>query len=249
MKKLFFILTASLAFSSLVAQDLGMDDVLKNHFETIGQDKILQIDNMVSKGTVKQMGMDLVYTTYITRSGKMYLEVPIQGMLMKRGFDGTVAWMTAPWTGSSDPIELGDFETRMMKTQLDIDGMLYKPESKGYKVDFLGKEDMEGTPVYLIKLTDTLDNTYTHYIDAENFVVLKVKGMLNYQGSQIESESFMSNYKPVEGIIMPFSMESKVNGQLQSSIIIEEYLFNQEINDSIFLKPAPQPKPETPPEK
>ena len=79
--------------------------------------------------------------------------------------------------------------------------------------------------------------------------MLKVKGSLNYQGSRIEAETYMSNYKPVDGIILPFSMESKMNGQTQSLMTVSEYLFNQEINDSIFIKPAPAPKPETEPQK
>jgi outer membrane lipoprotein-sorting protein len=137
----------------------------------------------------------------------------------------------------------------MVRVQSDLDGMLYDYENKGYKAEFLGKEDMEGSGVYLIKLTDATGDEYTYYIDAENFVVLKVKGSLNYQGSKIEAETFMSNYKPAEGIIMPYSMESKMNGQTQSIITVNEYLFNQEINDSIFMKPAPQPKPETEPQK
>jgi hypothetical protein len=247
MKKLILFIIALFSVSFLAAQDLN--EVLKNHYETIGMDKLHQINNMVTKGTINQMGMDLTYTVTVTRAGKMFLEVPIQGMVMKRGFDGTVAWMTAPWTGSSDPVELGDFEKKMVRVQSDLDGMLYDYENKGYKAEFLGKEDMEGSGVYLIKLTDATGDEYTYYIDAENFVVLKVKGSLNYQGSKIEAETFMSNYKPIEGIIMPYSMESKMNGQTQSIITVNEYLFNQEINDSIFMKPAPQPKPETEPQK
>jgi hypothetical protein len=247
MKNLIFLIFSFFAISTLSAQDL--QEVLKNHYETIGMDKLHQVNNMVTKGSINQMGMDMTYTVTITRSGKMYLEVPIQGMTMIRAYDGQVAWMTAPWTGSSDPIVLGEFETKAMKTQVDIDGMLYDYEAKGYTVEFLGKEDMDGTPVYVIKLTDTSGDVYTYYIDAENFVILKAKSLLNYQGSKIEGETFMSNYKPVDGIIMPFSMESKMNGQLQSVITVNEYLFNQEVNDSIFIKPEPQPKPQAEPEK
>jgi hypothetical protein len=247
MKKLSLIIAFITAIFSVSAQD--MTEVLANYYQTIGMDKLHDVRNMTTKGTISMMGMEMPYVFIVTRSGKLYVEVPIQGMVMKRAYDGTVAWMTAPWTGSSDPIELGDFETKIIKTQVDIDGQLFEPEKKGYKSEFLGKEDMEGTPVYLIKLTQDTGDEYTYYIDAESFVVLKVKGSLNYQGSKIDSETFMSNYKPVDGIILPFSMESKVNGQTQSAITVTEYLFNQEVNDSIFVKPAPAPKPEGQPQK
>jgi len=70
------------------------------------------------------------------------------------------------------------------------------------------------------------------------------KAILKVQGSTIEVETFFSNFKPVEGIIMPFSIESKLDGQTQSHIIVEEIIFDEPINDSIFAKPAPALKPE-----
>jgi outer membrane lipoprotein-sorting protein len=241
------IIFCFLAVYSLPAQDLK--EILNNYYETVGMDKLHQVNNMVTKGKINQMGMDMTYTVTVTRSGKMYLEVPLQGMTMLRAFDGQMAWMTAPWTGSTDPVVLGEFETKAMKTQVDIDGMLFEPETKGYTMEYLGKEDMDGSPVYVIKLKDASGDEYSYYLDAENFVILKAKATLEYQGSKIETETFMSNYKPVEGIIMPFSMESKMNGQLQSTITVDEYLFNQEVNDSIFIKPEPKPKPQADPEK
>ena len=247
MKSITLFLFILLSISSLSAQEL--QEVLNNYYETVGMEKMHQVNNMVTKGSINQMGMDMTYTITITRSGKMYLEVPLQGMVMKRGYDGTEGWMTAPWTGSSDPIALGEFEVKAIKNQVDIEGMLYQPETKGYTVEFLGKEDMEGSPVFVIKLTDAAGDIYQFYLDAENYVILKNKNTLNYQGSKIESETLMSNYKPVDGMIMPYSMESKINGQLQSVITVDEYLFNQDVNDSIFIKPLPQPKPAAEPEK
>jgi hypothetical protein len=249
MKKIIILILSAIlsAISSLFSQDL--DEILKKHFETIGQDKVLGVENIVAKGKILQMGMEMTFTNTMTRSGKLYLEVPFQGMTMKRGYDGQVAWMVAPWTGSMDPVELGELEVKMIKQQVDIDGMLYEPEKKGYKAEYLGEEDMEGTRVYVIKLTDETGDEFYHYLDAENYVLLKQKSVIAYQGSKLEVETFMGNYIEVEGMIMPSSIESKVNGQVQSQIVMEEYLINQPLDDSIFVKPAPAPKPEENPEK
>lgn len=249
MKKIIILILGAIlsAISSLFSQDL--DSVLKKHYAAIGQDKVLTVENIVAKGKILQMGMEMQFTNTMTRSGKLYLEVPFQGMTMKRGYDGQVGWMVAPWTGSLDPVELGELEVKMIKQQVDIDGMLYDPGKKGYKAEYLGEEDMEGTPVYVIKLTDEAGDEYYNYIDAENYVLLKLKSIVSYQGSKLEVETFMGNYMEVEGMVMPSSIESKVNGQVQSQIVMEEYLINQPINDSIFMKPAPAPKPEENPEK
>jgi hypothetical protein len=244
MKKIIIMILGAIlaAISSIFAQDL--DQVLKQYHETIGADKVLQMQTVYSKGKVMQFGMEMEYTNYITRSGKYYLEVPIQGQLMKNAYNGEVAWMVAPWTGTLDPIELTGIQLKSMKRQADMDGMLYNYAEKGYTTTLEGTEDLEGTKVYLIKQVDADGDIFVHYMDAENYVLLKTKATLAYQGSTIEAETYYSNYKPVDGVIMPFSMESKVNGQTQSTIVIEEYAFNKPVDDALFEKPASAPKPE-----
>lgn len=244
MKKIILLILGAIlaAINSLFGQDLG--EVLEKYHQTIGQDKVLQMQTIHSSGKIMQFGMELEFSTTVTRTGKYYLEVPIQGQMMKNGFDGEVAWMVAPWTGTLDPIELTGVQLSSIKRQADMDGMLYDYEKKGYTTTFEGSEDFEGTPVFIIKQVDAEGNVFKHYMDADNYVLLKTWASLAYQGSTIEAETHYSNYKPVDGIVLPFNMESKVNGQTQSTIAIEEYEFNIPVDDSIFKKPAPAPQPE-----
>ena len=95
-----------------------------------------------------------------------------------------------------------------------------------------------GTPAYKIKATLADENIETYFIDAENFVELKVSSVSKSQGNETESESYLSNYKEVNGAMMPFSMENKVKGQTVSHVEIGKYEINQEVNDSLFVKPA-----------
>jgi hypothetical protein len=59
-------------------------------------------------------------------------------------------------------------------------------------------------------------------------------------GSETEVEAYMSNYQEVNGFVMPFTIEQKFSAQPEMSMIInvEEVSWNEEINDSIFLKPG-----------
>lgn len=238
MKKIIILILGAIlaAISSIFGQDL--DEVLENYYEVSGMDALKKVNTMTIKGKILQMGMEMPYTIYSTRSGKNYLEVPIQGQLMKRGYNGEVAWMVAPWTGSLDPIELTGVQLKSIRIQADMDGMLYDYKNKGYETVLEGKEDMEGTQVFKIKQTDADEDVYYHYIDAENFVLLKTKGIINVQGSKVEGESVMSNYKMVDGIAVAHSIESRMNGQTQSQIIVEEVILNETVDDSIFEKPA-----------
>lgn len=217
------------------AQDLN--EVLQNYYEANATDKVLEIKSMVMKGKSIQMGMETPFTQTLKRPGKMYLEVPIQGMMMKQGFDGEKAWMIAPWTGSTDPIELSGLQLKSMKLQSDFEGQLYNWEQKGYKAELEGTEEIDGIKTYKVKLTDTDGDIYVNYLDSESWIVLKTKSTIHNQGATIEAETNFSNYKMVDDIPMPFSIESKMDGQTVSSIMVEEIILNTEVDDKIFAMP------------
>lgn len=242
MKKIIMLMLGVIvaSFTSVFSQDL--DGVLKQFYEVNGADKVAKLKSVTAKGKIMQYGMEMDFTTITQRPHKLYLEVPIQGQLMKQGYNGEVGWMIAPWTGSLDPIEMTGIQLKSLERQSDMDGMLVNYKDKGYTTTYEGEDDMEGTPVYVIKQVDPDGDIFMHYIDKDNLVMLKTKATLVNQGSTIEAETYYSNYKPVEGIIMPFNIESKVGGQTQSQIIISEYTFNDKADDSIFEKPAPVPK-------
>ncbi len=247
MKKIALLLFTTILVCSLTAQDL--DEVLKQYYEVTGAEKVASLESMTAKGKIMQMGMEMEFTNTIKRPGKLYLEVPIQGQLMKQGYNGETGWIVAPWNGTLDPIELSEDQLKSMKRQADLDGMLYNYEEKGYTTTLEGEEDMEGSPVYVIKQVNEDEDEFVHYMDAENYVLLKTKAKIHVQGSLIEVESIYGNYKPVEGAVIAFSIESKVNGQTQSQIMIDEYVFDKPVDDSVFEKPAPAPKPDTEEEK
>jgi hypothetical protein len=107
----------------------------------------------------------------------------------------------------------------------------------------MGKEDLEGSPAYKIRITKPDGDTEIHCIDADNFVELKVIYHVKIQGNDVESEVDYTNYKPVEGVMMPFTFQNKfkgMSGEITNQVIISDILFNKEVNDSLFIKPVIQ---------
>jgi hypothetical protein len=105
-------------------------------------------------------------------------------------------------------------------------------------VELLGQEDLEGSDVYKIKLTDENGDETIYYIDAENFVILKTENTITMRGEPIKTESTLSDYKPVaDGIIMAYSHTDSYNGQVMSTLAIDTVILNPQIDLSIFEKP------------
>ena len=229
---LFFALFISIIF--IHAQNL--DEILDNYFETIGQENLTDVKTMYIKGKSAQMGMETDFNIKQKRPNKFRLEVDIQGTPMIQAYDGETAWMTMPWTGSTEPQELSGIQLKGMKEQSDFDGSLYNYDKKGYTAEYMGTEEVEGTEAHKIKLEKDGDISY-YFIDAENFVIIKMINKTKVDESVVESETYFSNYKEVNGIIIPHSIEQRSNGQSVSQVTIEEIEFDVEIDDSIFPMP------------
>ncbi len=237
---LLFVLTISIF--SVQAQSL--QEVLNSYFEVIGQEAYNNVTSMKATGKSVGQGMENEFTVYQQRPDNFRLEVNIQGTQMIQSFDGEKAWYVASWTGSTDPIEMSEVELKSFKRQADFDGTLYNYEEKGYQTELIGTEDMEGTEVFKIKQTDQEGDIFYQFIDTENFILLKTTAILKMGESETESETYYSNYNEQEGIVIPFNIEVKMNGQIVSQIKIEYVELNIDIDKAIFAMPAKEEQPE-----
>jgi outer membrane lipoprotein-sorting protein len=239
MKKIFSFIISIICLCSfpILAQDLTLDEILSKYYEAAGIDHMKDWNTITMSGKTTAQGMEFPITIFMKRPGKSRTEVEIQGNKMISVFDGQQGWSVIPWGGSTDPQDMTEDQVKAMKEQADFEGSLYKWNDKGHKVELIGKEDLEGSPIYKLKATLADGNIETYFIDAEDFVPLKIASVMKIQGNETESETYPSNYKEVDGAMIPFSVENKYKGQTVSHFVVEKYEINQPVNDSLFFKP------------
>jgi len=237
MKKVFFLLTV-FVFSLALVQAQSLDNILNNYFKATGTAKLAAAKTIVVKGKISQMNMDLPMVIKVKRPKKFRMEMEMQGQKMISAFDGEQGWMIAPWI-SPDPQDLTGEQLEQSKEQADMEGDLYNYAEKGHKAEYMGKEDMEGTEVYKIKLDKKNGDVQYYYIDTDSNMLLKVTTITKRTGNEVQVETSMGNYKMIDGIAMPMSIESKVPGLNQSSqIVIDTVELNVDLPDSLFVKPV-----------
>ena len=240
MKKMITItilLVTVVSFSGMT-QVMSLDEILSKYYQAIGMANVKEWKTLVMKCKSSVQGVDYPVTIISKRPGKIRFETEVQGNKMVQAFDGQAGWSVIPWSGSTDPQDMSPDEIKGMKDQADFDGALYNWKEKGHKVELIGKEDMDGTSVFKIKIIKANGDIETDFIDAENFVPVKVSAITKIQGNETESESYPSNYKEVNGAMMPFAIENKMKGQTVSHVVIDKYEINKEVDDNLFVKPA-----------
>ena len=224
------------------AQEMNLDEILSKYYQAIGMTHIKEWKTLTMTFKSSNAGIEYPFVAITKRPGKLRSEMEIQGNKMIQAFDGHAGWIISPWSGSSDPRDMTADDVKFMKEQADMDGALVDWKEKGHKVELIGKEDMEGTPAYKIKIIKANGDIETDFIDAENFVPIKVSSVSKVQGNDVEGDSYPGNYKEVNGAMLPFLIENKFKGQNgevnTQHILIEKYEVDKPVDDSLFVKPA-----------
>ncbi len=222
----------------LFVQAQNADDILKKHFEVIGQDKVLKLQSASLSGKVIQAGQEFTFNMYQKRPNNFRMDINIQGQKIIQGFDGETGWFVNPMMGSTEPQELPPDQLKQMKKQSDMDGLLWDYKSKGSTLEFTGTDDLEGTEVYKLKLTDKDQDVTTYFIDKESYILLKTASKTLVQGVEVESAQSYGNYQLIEGMAVPFSITTLSNGQVMVEIAIDNVEYNPDFEEGFFKKPG-----------
>lgn len=235
-----WILAAALLFAiSAQAADLTVDQILEKNAEAKGgMEKLRAINSLRFTGKMSLGGgMEAPIVMTKKRPENMRMEFTVQGLTGVQAYNGTTGWMVMPFMGKKDPEEMSADVLKDVKEQADFDGPFIDYAKKGYAIELLGKEDIEGTPAYKLKMTKDGNETLV-WIDADSFLDIKTAGKRKMQGQDVESETTIGNYQEFEGVLFPTQIEVKPKGApAGQTITIEKVEINPAIADDAFTMP------------
>lgn len=238
MKKITLSIVAVLFCSTAFVSAQNLDKILDSYFEVLGQETLLKAKNSQAKGKMLMMGMEFPFTQYASAPNKFRVEATMQDMTLIQTFNGDEGWVINPFAGSTIPVAMSEDETKSSKVQADYEGQLWNWKEKEFVVSLEGKEEVEGADCHVIKVVTKDEDTFTYYIDSESYVAIKMNSKMKMQGQVVESDTFMSNYQEGDGFVYAGKIETRVNGQTQQTIVIDEMTIGLELDPSIFEKPV-----------
>lgn len=233
MKKV--MLLGAFFLSALAIQAQSVDEIVTKHVEAMGgAEKYKNLKAIRMQTSTELMGQSLPTTSVIALGKGMRSDVTVMGATISQGYDGQQGWMINPMQGSTaaeaTPAELNP----SMDVQLDITGPYYNYKEKGNTIELLGKEKLDGTDVYKLKITRKNGVTETQYLDAVTYLNRKTIAVIEAGGEKNENETMFSDYRPVEGIKFPFvtqmthpqfgTMKMKVD-KLEVNPVVDETKF------------------------
>ncbi|MCU0237713.1 MAG: DUF4292 domain-containing protein [Acidobacteria bacterium] len=238
MKKILLSLLAVLLLGApLCAKTL--DEVLARHYEARGGlDKLKALAGwkLSGKMAVAAQGLDLPVAIWQKAPDRMRFEATLQGKKIVQACDGTTSWWIMPFL-SEEAQAMPAEQDMPFREQAVFENPLVVFAEKGYALELLGSEELEGKPAYKLKLVKADGREIHYYLDAASGLELKSsRAKTGESGGPVEI--LYSDYRPVSGVMMPFTVENRLNGQLQVQLTFDEIEIDPAMADALFAMPA-----------
>lgn len=255
--KIFQILFLALAFGSFSQVNAQTaDEIIDAYLENSGgADNWRNLKGMEMTGDMDMMGMNIPIKIISMKDSRQMTEISVQGQVIKQGvFDGEVMWGINFMNGQPEEMEAEMVDNFKKNEANDFPTPLLDYKDKGYTVELLGKETMEGTECFKIKLTKkpimingVEEEVVTiYYFDAEDMVPIAeemIGGSMNQGPPGEDGKNMMttySDYQEVEGLYFPFTYTMP-----QGVMKLKTLSVNPEVTDDLFAMPAVEAAPAT----
>lgn len=244
MRKLLGILLGIACCTSILSAQTAEELVAKNLQAKGGLEKIKAINTFKAAGRLDTGSFKAKLGWESKRPDMLRQEFTIQGMTQVQAYDGSTGWQISPFEGRRDPELLGEDDLRNLVEEADFDGPLVDAEKKGNKIEYLGKDTVDGDDAYRLKVTLKNGDIVYYYLDPETFLEFRTEKQQFIRGAVRETVTEYGSYKPVGGVLYAFSMEAgSKRSTNRQKITVDKIDVNIPIDDSEFKMPSSSPPP------
>jgi hypothetical protein len=184
-------------------------------------------------------GREGLVTREIKRPGKIRFELTVQGVTSVFASDGVRGWKVSPLEDEKGPLPLPDEVLIDAREQADIDGPLVDWKTKGSQVELVGREAVDGTDAWKLKITLKSGGVLTAWLDVKTAHLVRTEAVRRVRGKQVRVETTFGDYRKTGGILFPHLVEVRAAGRPQVlRIVVEKVEVNAPLSDSRFSPPA-----------
>jgi len=160
-------------------------------------------------------------------------------MTMVQAYDGKAGWMIQPFSGRKDPQLMGEDDLRDLTLDADIDGPLVDYKAKGNSVEYMGHDSVDGDDTLRLKVTLKNGDILYYDLDPDSYLEIRRESQEFIRGSVKEQVTEYGSYKPVEGVMYPFSMAiwPKSDPTQALTVTIDKVEVNVPLAESVFAVP------------
>lgn len=231
MKMLKTLLIAVMALVTVHVSAQTVDEIVAKHVEAMsGKDKLAALKSVKMTGSMTANGTDISIISSRLHQVGMRMDLEIMGTLNYQLINNKTGWAFFPVMGMTEPKEMDAEQYKSGINQLDAQGALFNYREKGTTIESLGKEMVEGSEAYKLKVTFKNGHSATYFIETKTNRHVKSISKSVANDQEMELETTYTDFKQnADGYWFPYSMTN-----VQGTITFDKIETNVPLSESIF---------------
>jgi hypothetical protein len=135
-------------------------------------------------------------------------------------------------TGSSEPVEMTPDQIKQTLNSNVFQNYMANYLKEG-KLTLEGEENVNEKPTFKIKANLDGGNSTNMFIDKSSYLLVKTSTTVNQGGQIVTVDSYPSDYKETNGLLLPMKTTSSAQG-MEFAVIFEKVEVNIPMEDSVF---------------
>jgi hypothetical protein len=204
---------------------------------TLTKKELLALQAQSQAPAPKQV--ELPFVLELKRPNKSRVELEFNGKTAIQVCDGENGWLMRPYLNRDDWEPFSPEQAKMQAAEWGIEDPLIDYATKGSKAELEGVEPVDGHNAYKVKLTLKNGEVRRFWIDAQNFLDVKVEGTPRRMDGKMRTVwVYQRDFRTVQGLSIPFALETAIDGYRDThKMTIEKLAVNPKLEDARFLKP------------
>ena len=204
-----------------------------------GLEKLQAVKNLVieaqATGNTPQGPMQIEGTSYYLYPDKFRQNLKLPQGEMAYVFDGTAGFAMTPMGVQPIPPQVANsFKDAVFRETL---WLLPHLSQNDIPLQYVGTEEVDGKPASILLVTQPSGEMLRLFVSDDTHYVVKLSYRETAQGPAVTRETYMKDYRDVDGVKVPYHIVQNVEGQLYSENRVTSVTLNAELEESLFQEP------------
>lgn len=240
MRRLLPLVTVLLAITwfAAPARAKTLEEVVAKNLKAKGGAESLKSTTsvrMVGRLSAPSAPGEMTITIMAKRPNLVRREMALSGQTMAFGFDGSNVWAQQ---GGGPAQAITGPQADQVKQTAEFDSVFLTYKEQGHTVELVGPETVDGKQTHHLKVTRKDGMIQHYYLDAETGLESKMVVDADQGGMKMKVETSLSDYRNIEGRMIPFKLKQTTNGTPSAEITFEKIEFNVPLEDALFKMPS-----------
>jgi len=223
---------------------LTVDDVIERNTKAMGGRAAIEAVQSIEVNLhITDPGFEVDGIYRAARPGRMRIDVQAGGKhIFTEAFDGQNGWQ---WNGKGNQEPASPKAAAALRHGVELPGKLFglhELKQRGYQIELVGREKVDGTDYYVLRLTLSDGYTTTLYVDPQSWLITRRRDVrplhVDVDPTPTTIEQRSSDFREVAGVRFAFAsteIDRKTGKQLESAKI-SSIKVNPPLDESIFKK-------------